>query len=415
MDIKLKMPEKALFAAQVNLLRRNIVRELALAHMAGMIVVALVLWKEVSWHLMAAWCVTQLVVLLVREASIHKLTLVPEVIREPRRDYQKILSGNIVTGLLWALGMCYVAEVATVQTQYICLMVIVCIAAVAMGVGAIMRSYYVAFVLAALSPVAFWYLGHFQGAELNPVVGGLLLLCCIVMIHSSGAVHRSYRNIVISNWQNGSMADRLTEMTSSLRDKNSELIRSREHLAQLASIDQLTLLHNRKHFNSAVKVEWRRALRFSSPLSCIIIEIDCFEGYQQHYGAEQADECLQRLALCFKEVVTRAGDIVARYEPAQFAVLLPNTSMSDAEQVCKRVISRLKSENIEHEKSTVAKVITVSQGLASCLPGTNSGGDPSRLAACAEQAIQQVKAQGQDNYQCYEGEISPQPSLASAD
>lgn len=414
MDIKLKMPEKELFAAQVDLLRRSIVRELALAHMAGMIVVALVLWNEVSWHLMAGWCVTQLLVLLVREATINKLTLVPEAIRQPRRDYKKILAGNITTGLLWALGMCHVAAVASVQTQYICLMVIICISAVAMGVGAIMRSYYVSFVLAALSPVAFWYLGHFQGTEFNLVVGALILLSSTVMIHGSATVHKSYRNIIIANWQNGSMADRLTSMTSSLRDKNSELNRSRQHLAQLASIDELTLLHNRKHFNSALKTEWRRALRFSSPLSCIIIEIDCFEQYQQNYGEEQANVCLQRLALCFKEVVTRAGDMVARYDDAQFAVLLPNTSMGDAEQVCKRVISRLKSENIEHESSSVAQVVTVSQGLASCLPGANSGGDPSRLAICAEQAMQQVKATGQNSYRTYEGEMSDLTSLVSS-
>ena len=413
MEIKLKMPKRALFAAQVDLLRRSVTAELSLTHMAGLIVVSLAVWREVSWVLMAGWCLLHLLVLLVREVAINRMALVPEPLRDHKQDYYKMLSGNIATGLLWAVGICYLSTVLSPEARDICLMAVITIAALGIGVGPIILSYYVVLVIATLSPVAFFFLLSYQASEYNLLIGLLILFAETVMIRVSMLVHRAYRGIIIGNWQNGAMADQLTSMTRSLHEKNAELRQSREHLADLASIDELTLLHNHKHFNSALKIEWRRALRFSSPLSCIIIEIDGFEDYQQHCGEEQANESLQRVALCLKEVVTRAGDMVARYEQAQFAVILPNTAMLDAQQVCKRLISRVMAENIETQHDSAFKVMTVSQGLASCLPGTTGGGDPSRLALCAEQAMLQAKADGGNYYQIYQDEVAERPSLVS--
>ena len=141
-----------------------------------------------------------------------------------------------------------------------------------------------------------------------------------------------------------------------------------KELEALSYRDGLTNVANRRMFDSALEVEWANATNNRTPLSMIMLDIDYFKQYNDHYGHIRGDECLKQVAAVLSKAATRARDFFARYGGEEFVLILPEADAKAALQVAQRCRKLVLDEAIVHEKSQVAEVVTVSIGVATIIP-----------------------------------------------
>ncbi|WP_232298113.1 GGDEF domain-containing protein [Aeromonas veronii] len=187
------------------------------------------------------------------------------------------------------------------------------------------------------------------------------------------------------------MLHRWFELAIMREHENLTLLRQ---LDQLAKQDPLTGVANRRHFN----IELDRALAHSqesgAPLSLILIDVDYFKRFNDHYGHLVGDMCLKEVAQALNRAVRTPSDLVARYGGEEFVLLLPNTDRQAAASVAQRLQDGLASLRLEHLASEVAPWVTVSQGIAS----TVSGEGASQLLERADQALYRAKESGRNQF-----------------
>jgi diguanylate cyclase (GGDEF)-like protein len=147
-----------------------------------------------------------------------------------------------------------------------------------------------------------------------------------------------------------------------------ELKRHRDHLKELSSLDGLTGIANRRKFDEWLDYEWRRARRGQIPITLLMMDIDYFKSYNDHYGHLAGDDCLKRVAELLKETARRPADLPARYGGEEFALLLAETDAAGAVRVAERLQQRMKSANIPHDFSDVAPYVTLSIGVCAIVP-----------------------------------------------
>jgi diguanylate cyclase (GGDEF)-like protein len=112
-------------------------------------------------------------------------------------------------------------------------------------------------------------------------------------------------------------------------------------LAALATTDSLTGLANRRQFDERLQEEWARAKRDGTPLSLLMIDLDHFKRFNDHYGHQSGDGALRALAAILVSEALRPADLPARYGGEEFVMLLPNTDLQGCERVGDRVRKRL--------------------------------------------------------------------------
>lgn len=147
-----------------------------------------------------------------------------------------------------------------------------------------------------------------------------------------------------------------------------QLLRLQRELQDLSFKDGLTGLANRRRFDALFDLEWASARRNQRPLSLLVIDIDHFKLYNDHYGHIQGDDCLKRVARALSSGATRPRDFLARFGGEEFALGLPETDAKGAEHVAARCREVLAAENIAHERSPVAPTVTVSIGVGTIVP-----------------------------------------------
>jgi len=147
-----------------------------------------------------------------------------------------------------------------------------------------------------------------------------------------------------------------------------ELKRYRDSLKTLSTIDGLTGLANRRKFDEAIDVEWRRGRRNQTPISLLMMDIDYFKAFNDHYGHLAGDDCLKNVAAKIAEVVRRPYDLAARYGGEEFVILLPDTNSEGAISIARRVQEKIKALNQPHAYSSVADHVTLSIGIATIMP-----------------------------------------------
>lgn len=159
-------------------------------------------------------------------------------------------------------------------------------------------------------------------------------------------------------------------------------------LEEMATTDALTGLKNRRKFDSVIDAEWRRAMRLKTPVALLMIDADHFKAYNDSFGHQAGDQVLVGIAICISDSVSRAGDCAARYGGEEFAVLLPNTSATDAFKIAETIRGKVQGWS---DDGTIS---TVSCGVASLVPTT--GMDWSILVAAADKALYAAKAGGRN-------------------
>ena len=161
--------------------------------------------------------------------------------------------------------------------------------------------------------------------------------------------------------------------------------------------DSLTGLPNRRSFDIALYNEFSRYKRNGTQLSLIMLDVDHFKKYNDHYGHQKGDECLQQIAQALKVTVERATDILARYGGEEFVVILPNTDSQGASVLAKKIGEAVFALNLPHIASDTSGFVTVSLGITSAEDHELTDGE--QLVALADKALYQAKNNGRNRYE----------------
>lgn len=173
---------------------------------------------------------------------------------------------------------------------------------------------------------------------------------------------------------------------------NSDLLES------LAFIDGLTRIGNRRRFDDVLSSEWRRAARNRTPFSLVLMDIDKFKHYNDHYGHGAGDECLRKVAGAISSCLLRPGDIAARYGGEEFGVVLPETGYEGAYGIAERIRSAVESLGIAHAPAAKNPYVTISAGCITVTPSLT--GDPQMFLAAVDQLLYRAKQEGRNRVVC---------------
>jgi len=165
-------------------------------------------------------------------------------------------------------------------------------------------------------------------------------------------------------------------------------------IERMASIDGLTDISNRRNFDVTLENELRRVARNNSLLSLILMDIDFFKKYNDHYGHAEGDTCLRRVAKALAGCMQRAGDFVARYGGEEFVIILPETDRTGAIEIAEKVRLAVIGLNIEHAASDVARHVSLSLGVTTVLGGQTVS--PVDVINEADAALYKAKASGRN-------------------
>ncbi len=169
-----------------------------------------------------------------------------------------------------------------------------------------------------------------------------------------------------------------------------------QELKQLASMDGLTQLSNRRRFDECLALEWERLVREQQPLTLIMCDVDHFKRYNDAYGHLGGDACLRQVAQAIQVSVKRPADIAARYGGEEFAVILPNTDAQGGMNVARHIQAHIKDLKLPHSHSLTDDFVTLSLGVACVIPTLSMS--PNTLIEAADGALYQAKAAGRNQF-----------------
>jgi diguanylate cyclase (GGDEF)-like protein len=225
-------------------------------------------------------------------------------------------------------------------------------------------------------------------------VGNLPLI--VVVALSSREVFASWqRTALLVSGATGALCIGLLWLTWLLRRELRRRYRAERELAQLASIDPLTGLANRRTLDETLQREWLRAQRSGQPLSVLMIDADHFKAFNDRHGHQQGDEALRTLAQLIGQHVRRPADLAARYGGEEFSVVLPETTTAGAFTMAQHIRDAV--EQLPPVSEGEAPM-TVSIGIATWAQGPY--GELEQLLFAADKALYQAKATGRNRVVC---------------
>lgn len=160
----------------------------------------------------------------------------------------------------------------------------------------------------------------------------------------------------------------------------------------LAFTDALTGLANRRAFDDTLEREWKRAVRHDTPLALIMIDVDYFKSYNDRYGHQAGDSCLQQVAQAMGACIARPGDLLARYGGEEFVALLAGTGEDGAIALAEKLRAAVARAAIRHDGSSLGSV-SVSLGIAARVSASE---DAAELVARADAELYRSKERGRN-------------------
>ncbi|MDE2402794.1 MAG: GGDEF domain-containing protein [Burkholderiales bacterium] len=230
---------------------------------------------------------------------------------------------------------------------------------------------------------------HVVGIVLLPIFSERLLLPIMSMVAGTAifsltanyALERDERRRFLLTLRERELVGRLSEINLKLQE--------------LSRVDVLTELFNRRHFQEYLQDAWSRARGDGGEVAIIMIDVDHFKAYNDHYGHPAGDKCLRQVAAALQASLRRPGDMVARFGGEEFIAVLPQTSLAVAVQAAERIRKAVEGLAMPHEKSDTAPVLTVSVGVA-CSKADGALASPDALISEADQALYRAKHQGRN-------------------
>lgn len=167
-------------------------------------------------------------------------------------------------------------------------------------------------------------------------------------------------------------------------------------LSLAARTDGLTGLANRRHFDAVLEQEWRRAAREGTPLSLLMLDLDCFKAFNDRYGHPAGDACLRAVAEALRVAARRPGDLAARYGGEELAMVLPCTDRAGALHLAECARAAIEALGLMHA-GNAAGVVTISVGCATLAvtPALCASGSKALLCE-ADRALYEAKRGGRN-------------------
>lgn len=189
------------------------------------------------------------------------------------------------------------------------------------------------------------------------------------------------------------MRQSLIEVEKELHETNEKLKASNQLLADLSLKDPLTQLGNRRAFEENLTKIHRLAIRDHKPISLLMIDVDYFKFYNDNYGHQAGDKCLQAIAEILSKGFHRPADFAARYGGEEFVVVLFDCNLEGAVYKAEKLRAQVEALQIPHECS-IGGVVTVSIGITTGMPEIAFTDE--NLISIADQALYCAKGQGRN-------------------
>jgi diguanylate cyclase (GGDEF)-like protein/hemerythrin-like metal-binding protein len=206
-----------------------------------------------------------------------------------------------------------------------------------------------------------------------------------------------YRTLSVRNQEladaNLRLEEHVSERTRELNQANAALRAAFDRMEEMALVDGLLGIANRRNLDQRLDLEWKRAFRERLPLSFLMIDVDHFKRYNDACGHQAGDDCLVAVARAIG-AGKRATDLLARYGGEEFALLLPGTPLAGAQMIAEDARAAVENAAIAHPDSPVADHVTVSIGVATCTPTTSNATE--NLVAAADRALYVAKEAGRN-------------------
>lgn len=209
---------------------------------------------------------------------------------------------------------------------------------------------------------------------------GWILVLCLFMGLSGGAVIKSVRGRL--------------KVEQRLRATSDELTEANAQLTQLARYDGLTGLANRRYFDEQLVREFAQALRTRRPLALVMVDVDHFKLYNDTYGHPEGDKCLQAVAGAIASAMRRPHDFVARYGGEEFVVLLSETDAAGAAVVAEAIRAAVSLLHVSFAESVVG-YLSISAGVAAH-SHPRPRASPIELLNASDRSLYQAKRDGRN-------------------
>ncbi|MGP1678754.1 MAG: diguanylate cyclase [Burkholderiales bacterium] len=187
--------------------------------------------------------------------------------------------------------------------------------------------------------------------------------------------------------------ERNRELETMVEERTRALEDANDMLQELSYTDGLTGIANRRNFDRMLAQEWNRGQRAGTPLALVLLDVDHFKHFNDHYGHLAGDGCLRSLALALVQAGRRAGELPARYGGEEFVVLLPDAGLDDALKIAQRIQQDVWSLALPHAETSPG-IVTVSLGVASLVPSRQQL--PEELVRQADSALYRAKQSGRN-------------------
>lgn len=239
----------------------------------------------------------------------------------------------------------------------------------------------------------------YRAHDLQVFESGTLQICHEETCNPDGSksVWRSYKFPCVDPSGKVLLGGVSVEVTKDLQRQNelqrsqAELQAANQHLNELASVDPLTGLANRRVFDERMRLAFRQARKNSAPLSVLIMDVDRFKQHNDRFGHSHGDDVLRELASCLNGSV-RVQDLVARYGGEEFVAVLPYTPGPEATCLAERLLAKVRG------KTWPNAPVTISIGVSTLTPATR---DTQHLLGRADEALYAAKCGGRDRVVSY--------------
>lgn len=218
------------------------------------------------------------------------------------------------------------------------------------------------------------------------------------MKHRNGTWIWVYDTGQVIEWETDGVPKRMIRTHLDITDQKQSQIKldeSNQKLKEWSYLDSLTKIPNRRAYDDKLESEISAAKRTKTSLSLLVIDIDSFKEYNDHYGHQKGDIALCLVTKLITDALPRKTDFVARYGGEEFVVILPYTPLNGAVFAAQQILQRITSDNIEHPGSKFQNILTISIGIAS----TDTYFD--ELLTHADKAVYQAKRNGRNRYETY--------------
>jgi diguanylate cyclase (GGDEF)-like protein len=327
------------------------------------------------------------------QALVFAVVLYLAVLWSGRKAYQSGVQSPWVKAIhgaplfaagLFGLGAAATAGAASIDDLRLLALTALVLCGTAFPALAALDTVFRIFVALVMLPLVAASLSHTPSDVALNVV---LVASTVVLLIGHAGLARTLRNAFRADVEQRALLHRLQQA-------NQALSADRMVLQTESRTDPLTGLANRRYLERALGAEWNRCRRSEAPLSCVMLDIDHFKDFNDHYGHDGGDRALKAVAEVLNNSSRRAGDVVARYGGEEFVLLLPETGSDGAAIVAELLRQAINSKAIEHKASPLTGILSASLGVATLLP--DSDRMPDELFKAADLALYEAKRLGRN-------------------